>query len=147
MTTLGQACGDLIEVFTELEDTLPESVYRDLEPVITKVRESAERAIVIEKQFELLHRLTVQLATNHRVRLRERAIAAIETGDLDGMEVDVVDIAPEPRIRRVVPVRDGRGFDAPIEGLMRDAPVPVGRAPLNFNQFQGIINPHRDNHE
>lgn len=143
MTTLGQACGDLIEVFTELEDTLPESVYRDLEPVITKVHESAERAIVVEKQFELLYRLTKQLATNPKIRLSERAISAMEGGE----EFDDDDAAPEPRIRRFVPVRPDRGFDVPIEGLVGDVPVPVGRAPLNFNQFQGIINPHRGNNE
>ena len=142
MTTLGQACGDLIEVFTELEDTLPESVYRDLEPVITKVRESAERAIVVEKQFELLYRLTKQLATNPRIRLSERAIAAIEEGGLDGIEVNVLNEVPEPPRQAAVRVNMNRILEP-----VRVRPRQDVRAPLRFDQFQDVINLQRDNHE
>lgn len=142
MTTLGQACGDLIEVFTELEDTLPESVYRDLEPVITKVRESAERAIVVEKQFELLYRLTKQLATNPRIRLSERAIAAIEDDGLDDLEVGVLNAAPEPRRQAAVRVNRNEMLE-PV--MVR--PLQAFQAPLRFDQFQDVINVQRDNHE
>lgn len=142
MTTLGQACGDLIEVFTELEDTLPESVYRDLEPVITKVRESAERAIVVEKQFELLYRITKQLATNPRIRLNERAIAAMEDGGLDGLEVDVLNATQDPPRQAAVRV-NRNGILEPVR--VRPQPLPI--APLRFDQFQDVINIPRDNHE
>lgn len=107
--SLGNACGELIEVFTELEDSLPEEVYKDLEPVITRVKDAALRSIVVEEQFDLLFRTFKVLSTNPEARLNRRMIELAEGNNIphDGIRALVEEAEVNPAPAAIPPLRRG----------------------------------------
>lgn len=117
--SLGNACGELIEVFTELEDSLPEEVYKDLEPVITRVKDAALRSIVVEEQFDLLFRTFKVLSTNPEARLNRRMIELAEDNSIphDGIHalVEEAQVNPAPA-RRPAP-----NLRVPLGAIVPDA--------------------------